>query len=89
MPAYMIRPAQRSDIRAIVGLWHEMMAFHSERDPRFRFGPTAQRDLEQHIHSTIRSRESFLLVAAAGEAVVGSGKHSSVHMQKIRYQWRC
>jgi ribosomal protein S18 acetylase RimI-like enzyme len=71
MPAWELRPARRSDVRTIVALWHEMMAFHHERDPRFRFGPTVQRDLEQHLYSTLRSREAVLLVAVAEAQVVG------------------
>lgn len=71
MTEYSIRPAQRSDIRAITDLWLEMMAHHRERDPRFRFGPNAQRDLEQHLHATIRSRQALICVAVVGPHVVG------------------
>lgn len=71
MPPCTLRPARRSDVRAIAALWHEMMDYHRERDPRFRFGPTAQRDLEQHIQSTIRSHDAVLIVAEADGRIVG------------------
>jgi GNAT superfamily N-acetyltransferase len=66
-----IREAVRRDLPALVALWQEMMDYHRGYDPRFRFGPNAQREVERHLLETMRSRAARILVADTDGRVVG------------------
>ena len=66
-----IREAGRRDVPAVAALWQEMMDYHSRFDARFRFAPTARRDVERHILETLRSRSARVFVAEADGRVIG------------------
>ena len=68
---YVVREATRRDIPAIVGLWREMMDYHSASDYRFRFAANAEREVERHIAESLRSRAARIFVAELGDGVVG------------------
>ena len=70
-PALQVREARRQDVAAVSLLWQEMMAFHRERDSRFRFQPAAVKEFEQHFISTLRSRDAAIFVAESEGEVVG------------------
>jgi len=66
-----VRAACLSDIEALTALWGEMMAAHREVDERFVFVPGVERSVAQHLRSLVRSPDSAVFVADAGDAVVG------------------
>src|SRR5439155_22020668 len=68
---FLVREATRRDVPAIAVLWREMMDFTARYDDRFRFAPTAEREVERHLIETIRSRAAHIFVAEAGGRVVG------------------
>jgi ribosomal protein S18 acetylase RimI-like enzyme len=69
--AFRLRDARRADCAAVAGLWRLMMSFHESLDPRFQFSRNADREFEEHFLSSIRSRDSRIVVAEAGSEVVG------------------
>lgn len=68
---YRIREAKRQDIASVTALWEAMMAFHGERDPRFRFTVNAPREFERHLTAVLRSFSAKVYVAEAEGQVVG------------------
>lgn len=68
---FTIREARRQDVGAIVALWKEMMAFHEAYDARFRFAADAPKDFQNHLTAILRSRSARVLVAQAGDRVIG------------------
>jgi GNAT superfamily N-acetyltransferase len=65
-----------------------MMEFHSVYDPRFRFAPAAQRELERHLVETTRSRDARILLAEADGRVIGYVL-GEVHKRKPLYPMGC
>ncbi len=71
LPAFEIREARKQEVAAVSALWQEMMQYHRERDPRFRFQPAAVKEFEQHFLSTLRSRDATIFVAEAQGEIIG------------------
>jgi ribosomal protein S18 acetylase RimI-like enzyme len=66
-----VRTATRRDIPAIVGLWEELMDFHQARDPFFTRAAHGNRLFAKFVQENIRNDAALVLVAAAGERIVG------------------
>jgi len=66
-----IRQATPRDLPSLVSLWQEMMDYHRAYDPRFRFSPNAQREVEKHLLDTLRSRAARIFVADVEGRVIG------------------
>jgi ribosomal protein S18 acetylase RimI-like enzyme len=71
---FVVRPAVKDDLPAMLHLWREMMDFHSAADPRFRPKPSpdGERAWERFVREHAWSDEDWcVLVAAEGERIVG------------------
>lgn len=66
-----IREAQRRDLDQIVGLWIEMMQYHSEFDKRFTLTQGYRRETEKHLVDSMKSRGSRVLVAEEDGMIKG------------------
>ena len=68
---FLVREARRQDVDSLSKLWQEMMDFHRQRDSRFNFEPVAVKEFEQHVLSTLRSRDAVIFVAEVRGIVIG------------------
>lgn len=68
-----IRPATKADFPAIKELWKEFMDFHKERDPFFARVDDAHEDFGRFMQNNLSKNDWLILVAAAGDQVIGYG----------------
>ena len=66
-----IRRAVPKDVKALAGLWREMMEFHRSLDPAFQFGTDAQASIERHLAETVRSGGGRVFLAEADGRIIG------------------
>lgn len=66
-----IRPAQSTDVPAIVHLWREMWEFHRRFDPRFEATPLADSVMKNWVEGHLTRERSRVLVAEEKESVAG------------------
>jgi GNAT superfamily N-acetyltransferase len=66
-----IRKAAVEDISAIVELWKELLDFHKERDKIFSRSAAGHESFADYLRGHISNDNSYLMVAEAGEGVVG------------------
>jgi len=62
-PAFRIRPAEPHDVPAIVRLWIDMMAEHTQFDPRVRLSAVASEAYAGYLEYHRKSDDSLCLVA--------------------------
>lgn len=70
-PAIFIRPAREEDIPSILLLWQEMIDGHSRRDPRFNLAEKAPAIFRGQALEAIKLDDHAILVAEAGDNIVG------------------
>jgi len=73
MATITIRPATKENLPAIKALWKEFMDFHKERDPFFARIDDAHEDFGRFMQSNLSKDDWLILVAAAGDQVIGYG----------------
>jgi GNAT superfamily N-acetyltransferase len=65
-----IIPAREEHVSAIVGLWHEMMAFHVRLNPFYSLAGDARERAEEFLRANIASPDLLVLVTLDGQTVV-------------------
>jgi ribosomal protein S18 acetylase RimI-like enzyme len=72
MDALLIRPAARADLDAIGRMWGALVAYHETLDAALpHAAPMGEQRYAARIESHLDDRMACILVAQAGEAVVG------------------
>jgi len=71
VPGVLVRQAQSGDSEAVIRLWKEMMDFHTPIDGRLSLGPTWRSDVSRATREWLGDGDTSLLVAEAGERVIG------------------
>lgn len=66
----LFREAGSGDIEAVLLLWHEMMEFHANLDPRYRLVSDAAIQVEAHLRLELDEPTSLLAVAEHDSVVV-------------------
>ena len=66
-----VRPATRADLEAIGDLWVELISFHAALDGRFAIPPNGRKHYIRYALDAIRDPQFHVLVAVAGENVIG------------------
>jgi len=73
MTTLTIRPATKEDIPAIRELWKEFMDFHKAREPFFARVDDAHDDFGRFMVNNLDQDDWLILVAAAGDQIIGYG----------------
>jgi GNAT superfamily N-acetyltransferase len=71
VPGVLVRQAQSGDSEAVIGLWKEMMEFHTRIDVRLSLGSDWRGEVARSTRKWLRDQDTSLLVAEAGERVIG------------------
>ena len=61
--------AREEHVPAVVGLWHEMMAFHAGLDPFYTLAGDARERAGEFLRANMASPDSLVLVALDGQTV--------------------
>lgn len=70
-PSVVVRQAEVGDLEAVLSLWEEMMNYHAPLDRRLKVFPGGRGYMTQAIRFWLADEASCLLVAEAGDTVIG------------------
>ncbi len=71
VPGVLVREAQSGDTEVVIRLWREMMDFHAPIDGRLSLGSNWRSEVSRATRGWLRDGDTSLLVAEAGDHVVG------------------
>jgi ribosomal protein S18 acetylase RimI-like enzyme len=70
-------------MRALLGLWRQMMEHHGRLDPRFAISPHGTQAFEGSVRKCLRSRSCQILVAEQEKQIVGYTIVTILENQKV------